>query len=137
VHRIEIDRQEVGVGVIVAAREPRRDQIGLAVAEAGRDIERLVIVEEAHFRAFAGGSTLDGVALREGRGGLGLPPHFVDEPPVDARGTGRACRTDLGQHRRRLLARGGLGDATGEGKRHECPGDDVLRDRAGHIRPRG
>ena len=90
VHRIEIERDAIGVAIAVARRETTADLRRLAVEQARADIERAVVVEHPDFGALGRGLAFVRIPLREIGEHLRLRPRFIVQLAVDG-GRLRAC----------------------------------------------
>ena len=51
VHRIEIDRHAVGVGILIAPGETSRDQRRLRIEQPHSHIQRFIVVQQPHLGA--------------------------------------------------------------------------------------
>ncbi len=90
VHRVEIDIQEVGIAVVVAAREPARDERRLAVVHPCPDVHRLVVVGDPQFGPLGRRLAFVGILLGEAGGSFDTLPRLVVEAPVDHGGVRHA-----------------------------------------------
>src|SRR5207249_4802463 len=86
---VDVDPDAVRWELGVAAHEaPHHRRVHLHAVDA--DVERIVVVEDAHLRALAGGRPLEREVLGEGVGRDGRAPGRVVEPAVD--------EADVGEH---------------------------------------
>ena len=84
-HRIEVEIEEVGVAVVVAAGQPARDERRLAVVHPRGDVHRLVVVGNSNFGPLGRRLAFVGILLREVGGCGDALPRFVVEAAIDDR----------------------------------------------------
>ena len=118
--RVEEDREAVGVGGVVAPRQPAADEVGLAVEQPRPHVEGPVVVEEAELGLLAGRLALVRVALQEAGVRGGRPPRGLVEPAVDRDGARRPGHLDLGGGRRLRPRRGRAARASRGKEEEEC-----------------
>ncbi len=92
--RVEVDRERVGLGGRVAARELAGDARRLVVVEPRADVEGVVVEEEADLGRLGRGPALVGVALQERRERRGVGPRGLVERAVDRDRVRRAHRAE-------------------------------------------
>ncbi len=143
-HAGGVDREVVGADAVVAAVDVDPDAVrgeitvaSLQAADDRRvellavdaDVEVVVVVEDAHLGALAGGGPFVGVVLRERVGGGGGPPRRVVQVAVDPRGRRRAHRADVRAWRQhqRLCGSARGGDGLGEHQREKGGGGQHRR----------
>ncbi len=89
VHRIEIERDAIGIAVAVAGGQPAAEMDRVVIEHTHTDVQSAVVVEDADFCAFSGWPTFVRIDLREIRHRLRLGPDLLVELSVDG---WRVCR---------------------------------------------
>ena len=98
VERIDIEREPVGVGILVPPRHARDDPGGLAVVQPHADVERGVVVENAHLGALGGRLAFVRLVLAERRRPR-LPPARTassSRPSISGGASARRARSEAG-----------------------------------------
>jgi hypothetical protein len=90
VHRIEIERDAIGIGIPVARRQTPADMGHITVEKTHADVERAVVIEHADFGALGCRLAFVRIDLREVGHDLRLRPDLVTQLTVHDRWP---CRT--------------------------------------------
>ena len=121
--RVQVDDEGVGLDDDVAAGDLTDDGRGLAIEEAGADVQCLVVVGDPHQRRLAGRVAFDRIPLQEVARGLGDRPDRIVQAAVDdGRIDGPA---GLQLARRDGLRRGGGDGGSGHPEQEQAEGNDA------------
>lgn len=92
--RIERDAEPIGGAFVVAPHELPRNLLRVRIEHPGGDVDRRIVVEDAHFGAFICGSTLNRRTLHETAGYRGLAPRGIVQLPINGNRPRPADRCD-------------------------------------------